>query len=87
MAHITGKKPECVYHKITNCHVYENQIDTLNEQLIYASTDGNDNKHCPELVISDRIKTFDDLMTATLDDFEIVGEVIKGPKFKYPLTV
>ncbi len=69
MAQITGHKPGKAFHKLINAHIYEDQLELMqNVQLKrepYPS---------PQLKINPDIKTLEDLETwVTLDDFEVVG--------------
>jgi len=69
MAQITGHQPGKAFHKLINAHIYEDQLELMqNVQLKrepYPS---------PQLKINPDIKTLEDLETwVTLDDFEVVG--------------
>ncbi|MDT0595424.1 thymidylate synthase [Glaciecola petra] len=69
MAQITGLKPGKVYHKIVNAHIYENQLDLMqNVQLKrtpYAA---------PSLSINPKIKSLEDIETwVSKSDFEVTG--------------
>lgn len=57
MAQITGLKPGRVFHKLVNCHIYEDQIPLMREQVTrepFAE---------PTFHISESIKTLNDLET------------------------
>lgn len=57
MAQITGLKPGRAFHKLVNCHLYDDQIELMRGQVTrepYA---------VPTFHISDKIKTLDDLET------------------------
>lgn len=83
MAQITGNKPGKAYHKIVNCHIYDNQYEVLmkekqHERIPFES---------PKLIINPKIKTLDDVLTwVTVDDFEVVG-YNHHPAIKYPFSV
>jgi thymidylate synthase len=81
MAQITGLKSGNVYHKLINCHIYDNQIDLMKEQLKRKPFDA------PELTINDKIKTLEDIETwVTKDDFKLVNYKCHDP-IKYPFAV
>ncbi len=81
MAQITGNKPGRAYHKIVNAHIYENQIDTMNEQIWREPFD------LPKLTINPEIKTLEDVLTwVTVDDFIVEGYE-SHPPIRHPFTV
>ena len=82
MAQITGNKAGTAYHKIVNAHIYEDQLDLMeNVQLKREPFDS------PQLHINPKIKRFEDLETwVTLDDFEVTGYQYHEP-VKYPFSV
>ncbi len=69
MAQITGLKAEKAFHKIINAHIYEDQLELIqNVQL------KREPLPLPRLNINPDIKTLKDLETwVTVDDFELVG--------------
>lgn len=77
MAKITGHKPGKVYHKIVNAHIYEDQIEGIEEQLTRQTV----NCH-PRLILPDVI----DIDTLTVDDFKIV-DYHHHPAIKFPFSV
>ena len=81
MAQITGKKAAKAYHKIVNCHIYEDQLEGMQVQVTrstYAT---------PTLTINPDIKTLQDIETwVTLDDFACHGYTYH-PAIKYPFAV
>ncbi len=80
-AQITGLKPGKVFHKLINCHHYEDQVDLMREQLTREPFPE------PTLEINPEIKTLEDLETwVTLDDFKLVGYQ-SHPAIKYPFAV
>jgi len=81
-AQITGLKPGKVFHKLVNCHIYDDQIDLMkNVQLKRISLEP------PTLRINPHIKTLNDLETwVTTDDFVVEGYHHQGP-IKYPFSV
>jgi thymidylate synthase len=82
MAQITGKKPGKAYHKLVNAHIYEDQLDLMqNIQLKRGPFDS------PQLIINPDIKTLEDLETwVTVDDFELQGYQCHEP-IAYPFSV
>jgi thymidylate synthase len=68
MAQITGHKAGKVYHKMVNCHLYENQVELFKEQMTRESFPA------PRLELHDDIKTLEDIETwVTTDHFKVVG--------------
>lgn len=57
MAKITGNEPDKVYHKIINAHVYDDQVEPLQEQLTRTPLDIQ-----PKLEISDWVNTLEDVV-------------------------
>lgn len=57
MAKITGNVPDKVYHKVVNVHVYDDQIEPLEEQLSRTPWDIQ-----PKLEIADWVNTLDDVI-------------------------
>lgn len=82
MAQITGKKPGIAYHKIVNAHIYEDQLELMqNVQLTRKPY------NLPTLNINPEIKTLKDLETwVTMDDFE-VSDYQYHEAIKYPFAV
>ena len=81
MAQITGLKPGKAYHKMINCHIYENQIDLMKEQL------KREPYPLPTLKINPKIKSLEDIETwVTVDDFTVEGYQHHEP-IKYPFSV
>lgn len=82
MAHITGLKPGFAYHKVVNCHVYEDQLDTLMEVQMKREP-----YQLPKLVIPDQVATLHDLETwVKPEDFILVG-YDHHPAIKYEFSV
>lgn len=81
MAKITGKKPAKAYHKVVNCHIYEDQIDLMKEQV------KREPFPFPSFHINPDIKTLADVETwVTVDDFQ-VENYQHHEAIKYPFTV
>lgn len=81
MAQITGLKPGKAYHKIINAHIYENQIELMQEQIMRVPYEP------PTLKINPDIKTLEDIETwVTVDDF-VVDNYQHHPAINYPFTV
>ena len=81
MAQITGLKPGIAYHKLVNCHIYENQIDLMKEQLTREPFES------PRLRINPDIKSLEDVLTwVTKNDFTVDGYK-HHPAISYPMSV
>jgi len=81
VAQITGHKAGKVFHKLVNCHIYEDQIELMKEQVKREPFDE------PELFICSRINTLEDLETwVTLDEFTVNGYE-HHEAIKYPFSV
>lgn len=82
MAQITNKKPGKAYHKLVNIHIYENQIDLMqNVQLKRFPFP------LPTLEINPDIKSLEDIETwVTVDDFKVHGYQ-HHEKISYPFSV
>ncbi|AQT25230.1 thymidylate synthase [Providencia phage vB_PreS_PR1] len=81
MAQITGHKAGKAYHKIVNAHIYENQLETMNEQIWREPFD------LPKLHINPAIKTLEDVLTwVTPGDF-VLESYESHPPIKHPFTV
>ncbi|NQZ31476.1 MAG: thymidylate synthase [Oceanospirillaceae bacterium] len=82
MAQITGHKAGTAYHKIVNAHIYEDQLELMKEVQLKREPFAS-----PQLHISPKIKTLEDLETwVTLDDFEVTGYQHHEP-ISYPFSV
>jgi len=82
MARITGKKAGTAYHKIVNAHIYEDQLELMRDVQVKREPFAS-----PQLHISDKIQTLEDLETwVTMDDFSISGYECHDP-IKYPFAV
>lgn len=80
MAQITNKKPFMAYHKLINCHIYEDQIEGAEEQIKRSVLDE------PTIDINPDIKTLEDLETwVSLNDFHI-HYTHHHPPIKYPFS-
>lgn len=82
MSQITGNKPGVGYHKLVNCHIYEDQLDLMqNVQLKRVPLP------LPSFHINPDIKSLEDLETwVTLDDFEVKDYQHHEP-IAYPFSV
>jgi thymidylate synthase len=81
MAQITGLKAGKVFHKMINCHIYEDQIDLMKMQLEREPYDA------PKLLINPEIKTLKDIETwVSTSDFELVDYKHHEP-IKFPFSV
>jgi len=81
MAQITGLVASRAFHKVVNAHIYEDQLEMMNDVQLNR-TPGD----LPTLRINPKIKTLNDLETwVTVDDFELVG-YNPQPAIKYPFS-
>ncbi len=82
MAQITGNKPIKAYHKIVNAHIYEDQLDLLQNIQLKRKPFA-----APKLFVNPNIKTLKDIETwVTLDDFNVEGYQHHEP-INYPFSV
>lgn len=82
MAQITGNKPGQAYHKIVNAHIYEDQLDLMQDVQLKREP-----YPAPKLIINPEIKTLEDLETwVTLDDFDVEDYQHHEP-IRYPFSV
>ena len=82
MAQITGLKPAKAFHKVVNAHIYDNQLETLQNVQMKREP-----YRSPKLKINPKIKTLEDLETwVTVDDFELIGYK-HHPAIKYEFSV
>lgn len=81
IAQITGKKPKMAYHRLVNCHIYEDQLPMLRDVQLKREPFPS-----PQLHINPKIKTLKDIETwVTVDDFSITGYQHHDP-IKYPFS-
>jgi thymidylate synthase len=81
MAQITNKKPQQAFHKIVNCHLYEDQLELMKKQV------AREPYPAPSLEINPDIKSLHDLETwVTLDDFKL-HNYQHHEAIVYPFTV
>lgn len=82
MAQITGLKPGMAYHKLVNCHIYEDQLAPMRDIQLKRTPYPS-----PTLKINPDIKSLQDIETwVTLDDFELEGYQYH-PAIQYPFSV
>jgi len=82
MAQITGKKAGKAYHKIVNAHIYEDQLDLMQNVQLKRQPFPS-----PQLKINPKIQSLEDLETwVTMDDFEVLGYQCHEA-IKYPFSV
>ena len=82
VAQITGHKAGNAYHKITNAHIYENQLDLMRDVQLKREPFAS-----PQLKINPEIKSLEDIETwVTRDDFEVVGYQCHEA-IQYPFSV
>ena len=82
MARITGKKAGTAYHKIVNAHIYEDQLELMRDVQVKREP-----FESPQLHISDKVQTLEDLETwVTMDEFSVSGYECHDP-IKYPFSV
>ncbi|MCB2427677.1 thymidylate synthase [Methylophaga pinxianii] len=81
IAQITGKTPKTAFHRLVNCHIYEDQLPMLRDIQLKR-----DPYPSPQLHINPDIKTLEDIETwVTVDDFEVIGYQHHAP-IKYPFS-
>ncbi|BDX05571.1 thymidylate synthase [Planctobacterium marinum] len=82
MAQITGLKSGKAYHKLVNCHIYEDQLAPMRDIQLQREPFPS-----PTLKINPDIKTLQDIETwVTMDDFELEGYQYH-PAIQYPFSV
>lgn len=82
MAQITGLKPGKAYHKIVNCHIYEDQLALMRDVQLKRTPFPS-----PKLFINPEIKTLEDIETwVTMDDFAL-QDYEYHPAIQYPFSV
>ena len=82
IAQITGKKAGTAYHKIVNAHIYEDQLELMQEVQLKRQPYPS-----PQLHINPDIKSLKDIETwVTMDDFEVTGYQ-HHDAIKYPFSV
>lgn len=82
IAQITGKKAGTAYHKIVNAHIYEDQLELMQEVQLKRQPYPS-----PQLHINPDIKSLTDIETwVTMDDFEVIGYQ-HHDAIKYPFSV
>lgn len=77
MAQVTGLKAGKCYHKMVNCHVYEDQVELLREQTKRTPV-----RCAPRLVINPDVKNLEDF---TIMDFTLENYISHDP-IKYPFS-
>jgi thymidylate synthase len=81
MAQITGKNPQQAFHKIVNCHIYEDQLDLMKQQVQRQPFPP------PTIHINPDIQSLEDIETwVTLSDFEVT-DYQHHPAIAYPFSV
>ena len=81
VAQITGNKPGIAYHTLVNCHLYEDQVELMKEQVKRAPY------KAPTFHINPSITCLEDLETwVTVNDFFVEGYE-HHPAIKYPFSV
>ena len=83
MAKITGHKPDKVYHKVINNHIYEDQIEPLELQLSRTPMDIT-----PALEIADWVTCLDDVLKDDIharEYFTLTGYEHQG-KISFPFS-
>ena len=82
MAQITNLKPAKAFHKIVNVHIYEDQLEKLQNMQLTREP-----YPAPKLKINPEIKTLEDLETwVTADDFELINYQ-HHPGINFPFSV
>ena len=82
VAQISGKKPGKAYHKIVNAHIYEDQLDLMQNIQLKRTP-----YPAPKFSINPEIRTLKDIETwVSLDDFQLQGYT-HHPPIAYPFSV
>lgn len=82
IAQITNKNPKMVYHKLINCHIYEDQLELMRDVQLKREP-----FPAPKFRINPDIKTLEDIETwVTTDDFTLEGYQ-HHPAINYPFSV
>lgn len=82
MAQITGLKPGRAYHKLVNCHIYEDQLELMRDVQLKRTPFSS-----PTLTINPDIRSLEDIETwVTMDDFSLEGYKYH-PAIQYPFSV
>ncbi|MCC2605286.1 thymidylate synthase [Planctobacterium marinum] len=82
VAQITGLKPGKAYHKLVNCHIYEDQLAPMRDIQLKREP-----YPAPTLNINPDIKSLQDIETwVTLEDFEL-QDYQYHPTIQYPFSV
>lgn len=81
IAQITNLKPGLAFHKIVNAHIYEDQLELMQQQI------QREPFKSPKLIIDPKIKTLEDLETWVTVDHFTVENYQHYPAIQYPFTV
>ena len=82
VAQITGHQPGQAFHKIVNAHIYEDQIELMQDIQLHREP-----YDLPQLHINPDIKSLEDLETwVTMDDFDVSNYQFHDP-IQYPFSV
>lgn len=79
-AKFTGYKAGTVTHNLVNCHIYENQLELIKEQLT------REPRELPKLIGLENI-TYQDLMVDSVTDKLSLENYNPHPAIKFPFTV
>lgn len=82
MAHICGLKPGKAFHKLINCHVYDDQYNTMIEQELPRQPIECDSR----LILPEGLTMESLLTTVRPEDFKVDGYKYH-PAIKYPMSV
>ena len=81
IAQITGKNAKTAYHRLVNCHIYEDQLPMMRDVQLKREPYPS-----PQFEINPDIKTLEDIETwVTTDDFKVTGYQYHDP-IKYPFS-
>lgn len=82
MAQITGLRPALAFHKVTNAHLYEDQVSLMRDVQLQRTP-----YELPTLRINPDIKTLEDIENwVTPDDFELENYICHAA-IHYPFSV
>ncbi|QJT71264.1 thymidylate synthase [Vibrio phage vB_VcorM_GR11A] len=81
MARATGHRPGVAYHKLINTHFYEDQLDTITEQM------EREPFPCPTLELRDGVKldSYEDLLKLEVNDF-VLSDYQSHGKIRHKFT-
>lgn len=80
IAQLTNLEPKSLTVTIGNAHIYNNQIDGLNQQLLRKPTE------FPKLDIVKNLVSIEDVENSVLDDYKLI-DYVHQPFIKFPIAI